>query len=98
MDSNELDQLTRAVSNGTRRQILRLCANGFVSAGEIAAQIDLALASVSEHLKVLRKTELVELERDGTRWLYATNTARLGEVLSALRRELPSDRPNEEQP
>lgn len=98
MDSDELDQLSRAVSNGTRRQILRLCADGFVSAGDIAAHIDLALASVSEHLKVLRKTELVELERDGTRWLYATNTARLSEVLSALRRELPSDRSDKEQP
>jgi DNA-binding transcriptional ArsR family regulator len=98
MDSDELDQLLRAVSNGTRRQILRLCADGFVSAGDIAAHIDLALASVSEHLKVLRKTELVELERDGTRWLYATSTARLSEVLSALRRELPSDRSDKEQP
>lgn len=98
MGSDELDQLVRAVSNGTRRQILRLCAERFVSAGDIAAQVDLALASVSEHLKVLRKTELVELEREGTRWLYATNTARLSELLSALRCELPSDRSDEEQP
>ena len=98
MDSDQLDQLLRAVSNGTRRQILQLCADGFVSAGDIAAQIDLALASVSEHLKVLRKTELVELERDGTRWLYASDTVRLSEVLSALRRGLPPDRPSAEQP
>lgn len=92
MDSDEIDHLVRAVSNGTRRQILRLCADGFVSAGDIAAHIDLALASVSEHLKVLRKTELVELEREGTRWLYATNTKRLSDVLSALDAELPTER------
>jgi DNA-binding transcriptional ArsR family regulator len=91
VDSDELDHLVRAVSNGTRRQILRLCADGFVSAGDIAAHIDLALAGVSEHLKVLRQTELVVLEREGTRWLYATNTERLGEVPSALGAELPAD-------
>ena len=98
MDGDELDQVVRAVSHGTRRQILRMCADGFVSAGDIAAHIDLALSSLSEHLKVLRKNELVVLERDGTRWLYATDTARLSLVLEALRSDLPTDQGNKELP
>lgn len=89
MDGDELDRSVRAVSHGTRRQILRMCADELVSAGDIAAHIDLAPASVSEHLKVLRKNELVLVDREGTRWLYATNTARLGLVLDALREDLP---------
>ena len=90
MTDSDLDELVRALSNATRRRILRICDQGFVSAGDIAAEIDLALASVSEHLKVLRKTELVELERIGTRWRYRTNSTRLLVILSALRADLPT--------
>lgn len=91
MNGPDLDELVRAVSNTTRRQILRLCSDGFVAAGDIAREIDLALASVSEHLKVLRKTGLVELERDGTRWLYRTNATQVAHVLEALGNDLPTN-------
>ena len=97
MDNGELDHLVRAISNATRRQILRMCADASVPAGDIAGHIDLALASVSEHLKVLRKTGLVNLERDGTRWLYTTNTTRLGEVVAELGNQLPTDQPSKEE-
>lgn len=90
MTPDELDALVRAISNATRRQILQICGDGFVSAGDIAAEIDLALASVSEHLKVLRKTALVELERDGTKWLYRTNRDRVSDVLNAIHTDLPT--------
>ncbi len=90
MTPDELDALVRAISNATRRRILHICRDGFVSAGDIAAVIDRALASVSEHLKVLRTTALVELERDGTRWLYRTNRDRVSNVLNALHADLPT--------
>ena len=90
MKPAELDGLTRALSNTTRRTILRLCHPDKTSAGSIASEIDLALASVSEHLKVLRKTGLIDLDRDGNRWLYRTNQTRLNAVLAALANELPT--------
>jgi DNA-binding transcriptional ArsR family regulator len=34
----------------------------------------LALASVSEHLKVLRKTGLLRLEKEGRYWFYRTDS------------------------
>ena len=40
------------------------------AAGELAAASGLSAASVSEHLKVLRKTGLVVLERQGRFRLY----------------------------
>lgn len=89
MDDPELDELARALSNATRRSILRLCYPRRSSAGGIASAIDLAPASVSEHLKVLRKTGLVVLERHGNHWFYTTNTERLTEVLTALNNDLP---------
>ncbi|MEM9041242.1 MAG: metalloregulator ArsR/SmtB family transcription factor [Actinomycetota bacterium] len=89
MDDDELDSLVRAVSNATRRHILRLSSGGEITAGAIAAHIDLALASVSEHLKVLRKTGLVDVRRDGAHWYYRANEARIAEALLALRHDLP---------
>lgn len=96
MTDVDLDELIRALSNSTRRRILRICDQGFVSAGDIAAEIDLALASVSEHLKVLRKTGLVELQRAGTRWRYRTDTTRLRSVLDALGADLATQNPTGE--
>jgi len=46
--------------------------------------IALAPASVSEHLKVLRKTGLVEQARDGRFRRYRTQPEALREVLTAL--------------
>ena len=86
---DDLDELVRAMSNATRRRILRLCADRYVPAGEIASEIDLAAASVSEHLKVLRKTRLVELERTGTSWRYRTDMTRIAQVLDRLAGDLP---------
>lgn len=94
MAGRDLDELVRALANGTRRHILRICSDGYVSAGDIAAEIDLALASVSEHLKVLRKTELVELERSGNKWMYRTNSSQLEAVLTELSDNLLIDRKN----
>ncbi|MEM9609029.1 MAG: metalloregulator ArsR/SmtB family transcription factor [Actinomycetota bacterium] len=89
MTSEELDELVRALANATRREILRRCRDRYVPAGEIAEAIALAPASVSEHLKVLRKTGLVVLDRAGTSWRYRTDQARLDEALSALAGDLP---------
>jgi DNA-binding transcriptional ArsR family regulator len=43
------------------------------AAGELAAASGLSAASVSEHLKVLRKTGLVVLDRQGRFRLYRTD-------------------------
>jgi DNA-binding transcriptional ArsR family regulator len=48
--------------------------------------IDLAPASVSEHLKVLRKSGLLELDKRGRFWMYRTNAAALRAAATALER------------
>jgi DNA-binding transcriptional ArsR family regulator len=54
------------------------------AAGELAAASGLAPASVSEHLKVLRKTGLVVLDRQGRFRLYRTDPARVLAVASSI--------------
>lgn len=54
------------------------------SAGWLVDLVGLSPASVSEHLKVLRKTGLLELERRGTFHLYRSNPALVDEASRAL--------------
>jgi DNA-binding transcriptional ArsR family regulator len=71
---DEADELLRALAHPARRQILRECWHANVSAGALAVALDLGPPSVSEHLRVLRKSELVVLTRSGTFRHYQTNT------------------------
>lgn len=60
-----------------------------MSAGSIAEKIDLAPASVSEHLKVLRKAGLVEVEKLGTSWMYRANHSAIQQLIKLLQIEFP---------
>ena len=49
----------KALSDPVRRQILELLKDGALSAGEIASHFDMTGATISYHLKVLKKAELI---------------------------------------
>jgi DNA-binding transcriptional ArsR family regulator len=74
----------RALAHADRRRFIVACRSGPRTAGELAALSALAPASASEHLKVLRKARLLDLEVKGRFWLYRTNTDMLERVLAAL--------------
>lgn len=63
-----------------------------MSAGSIAEMIDLAPASVSEHLKVLRKAGLVDVEKIGTSWIYRANQSAIQQLTTLLQNEFPVTR------
>jgi DNA-binding transcriptional ArsR family regulator len=82
----DLDELLRAMASAHRRSILRHVWASECGAGELAVLLGLAPASVSEHLKVLRKTGLVTMRVDGTFRLYRARPERLDELLQMLSR------------
>lgn len=88
-DIEDLDELLRAMASGQRRSILQHVWVGELGAGELADRLGLAPASVSEHLKVLRKTGLVTMRVDGTYRLYRARPERLGELRRLLARAFP---------
>lgn len=96
MTDAELDESLRALAHAERRLFVRECLGRECAAGELAEISSLALASVSEHLKVLRKTGLLTLEVRGRFWMYRTDPARLQQVLAALQAafELESENPH----
>jgi len=88
---DELDPAFQALSDETRREILRLLQRRRMSAGEIAGEFDVSKPSISHHLKELKRAGLVSSERDGQRVIYALETTVLQDVRRWLIDLVPGD-------
>jgi DNA-binding transcriptional ArsR family regulator len=73
-----------AIAQPTRREILRLLAEGELSAGTVASRFAVTQPAISQHLKVLREAGLVRERRDGTRRLYSVRPEGLTDLQSFL--------------
>ncbi len=74
----------KALSDPTRREILRLLAAGDLTAGEIADRFDMTKPSISHHLGILKQAGLVTDERRGQHIVYSINTTVSQEAMSWL--------------
>jgi ArsR family transcriptional regulator len=88
-----MNDVFRALSDPTRREILRLLRKGDMSAGEIADRFPLARSTLSEHLKSLRDAELVVTERQGTTIRYSLNLAVTEEAAAGVMEVMGVGRP-----
>ncbi len=79
-----IDEVFRALSDPTRREVLRLLRARDMSAGEIAERFQLAKSTLSGHFNVLKHAGLVVSERLGTTVVYSVNTAAYEEALAAI--------------
>lgn len=80
--------MLRALSHPDRRLFVVACRDNPRAAGELAELSALSLATVSEHLKVLRTAGLLVLDKRGRNWFYRTDPKTLSFALSALRKLL----------
>jgi DNA-binding transcriptional ArsR family regulator len=71
----------KALSDPARRQILELLKKGPMSAGEIGSHFDMTGATISYHLKLLKKADLVFETRDKNYIYYQLNTSVLEEIM-----------------
>src|SRR6185437_1973316 len=79
-----MDAVFRALSDPTRREILRLLRDGDLSAGALSARFPIARSTMSGHLSVLKDAGLVVIERQGTTIIYSLNVAVYEELLSSI--------------
>ena len=63
----------KALADPSRRRILELLSGGEMTAGDIAANFDMAKPSVSHHLNILKAAGLVSDERRGQNIVYCLN-------------------------
>lgn len=64
-ESPQLDSVFQALSDGTRRRMLRSLSTRPLSVGELAAPFQISLAAASKHIKVLERAGLVERRVQG---------------------------------
>jgi DNA-binding transcriptional ArsR family regulator len=100
-----------ALSDPNRLAIVELLGAGEQSAGAIAANFPISAPAVSQHLKTLRDSGLVQVRIDGQRRIYSLDPDALAEMegwfarvrgfwtgrLDALERALADDQRNDEQ-
>lgn len=79
-----LNQIFKALSDNTRRKILRLLQMQDMSAGDIALHFDISKPSISHHLNVLKQADLVQDVRQGQNIYYSINSTVFQEVLGWL--------------
>lgn len=92
----DLASIAKALAHPMRVRILRiLLERRACLCGEIVAELPLAQATVSQHLKVLKEAGLVQGEIDGPRVCYCASPARL-EWLAALVGSLTDSTPSRE--
>lgn len=65
IQSSELDLLFYALSDPTRRQILKMLNNGTQTIGALGDPFKMSLAAISKHIKVLEKAKLLNRKKMG---------------------------------
>lgn len=71
----------KALSDPARREILTLLRAGRLSAGEIGAHFDMTGATISYHLGILKRAELVFETKEKNFVYYSLNTSVVEEVM-----------------
>ena len=84
LKSGPLDEVFSALANPTRRDILDALLDGEQTAGELAGRFDMARPSVSEHLRALRGSGLVEERQEGRRRFYRVTGEPMADLIDWL--------------
>ena len=79
-----VDNLFHALSDATRRDILRRCAEGDASVSRLAEAYPMSFAAVQKHVAVLERAGLVTKERRGREQLVQTDVAAVDRVRHVL--------------
>lgn len=75
-DNEQLSELLKALSDGTRRALLTLlCQQGATRVTDLAEHFDMSLNAISKHIKVLERVGLVNRTTIGRTHLIEANLA-----------------------
>jgi DNA-binding transcriptional ArsR family regulator len=78
------DSAFKALSDPTRREILRLLGERDLTVGEIVERFAISQPAISRHLAVLRAAGLVSALRQGQSVVYSLDTTVVQDVVRAL--------------
>lgn len=72
-EERHLTKVFKALSDGTRQEILRLLEGRQRTVGEIVGNFNLSQPTISRHLSVLKEADLVVDQRQGQNVIYRLN-------------------------
>ena len=76
-----MNTLFKALNDETRRKILELLKSKDMNAGEIAEEFNISKPSISHHLDILKRADLITSEKNGQFVLYSINTSILEDLM-----------------
>ena len=79
-----MQEVMRALSDSTRRQILNLLKTGPMTATQIAERFPISAPAVSKHLNILKEAGLIRCRREGTYLIYELCASVLEETIAWL--------------
>jgi ArsR family transcriptional regulator len=79
-----MNAVFQALSDPTRREILRLLRKREMTAGEIADRFSLARSTLSGHFNILKHAGLIVAEKNGTSIVYSLNVSVVEQTMAAM--------------
>lgn len=79
-----MQEAYKAISDPTRRRILKYLRGGERTAGELAEYVGAGRTALSHHLNVLKYADLVRVERRGQYQVYSLNTTVFQDLLTEI--------------
>ena len=79
-----MEATLKAMSDPTRREILRLVQSEEMPAGAIASNFPVSRPAISQHLTVLKAAGLIDERRSGVKRLYRTRVEGMAELKAFL--------------
>ncbi|QCX52242.1 autorepressor SdpR family transcription factor [Elizabethkingia sp. JS20170427COW] len=77
-----MNNLFKALNDETRRMIIELLKEGDMDAGEIADKFKISKPSISHHLDILKRADLISSEKKGQHIIYTLNTSILEDIIN----------------
>lgn len=74
----------KAMGDETRLEILELLRNGKMCVCEIVPQIDASQSNISQHLRILKDTGIIELEKRGRSNYYSVTNVKVFEIVDLV--------------
>jgi DNA-binding transcriptional ArsR family regulator len=77
-----MNSLFKALNDETRRQIVELLKERDMNAGEISDKFNISKPSISHHLDILKRADLITSEKKGQFVEYSLNTSILEDLIN----------------
>jgi ArsR family transcriptional regulator, arsenate/arsenite/antimonite-responsive transcriptional repressor len=79
-----LDKTFAALSDPNRQKIIDILKSGDMSVSEILFHLDITMATLSHHLDILNRADLVTRRRNGQQIIYSLNLSVIDDVTEKI--------------